>query len=883
MRKNKLFLAFAALGMLLSGCTGTNNGASTSGSGNASTHNVDLSLPSAPTYEEPSIQFHYYRKDGKYTNWDMWLWEVGHDGGAFAFNGKDDWGVIASYPLSRWVDPVTNGLGFLIRQGGDSWTSKDCGGSDLFIDFSLYQKDAKDVYNVYMVSGESNVYIDTQGNMKGKIKMATFATESRIALLANLGITKYVLSIDGVEAARNDSVGGRTRVDVDLPNSTSVDFTKSYQLTVTVNNGDVLTSEVSKTLLFGSDSFGAQFNYDGNDLGAVYSVSATTFKVWSPLAKSMSLRVYDVGTPASLGGSDAFTAYPMSRGDKGVYSATVTGDLAGKYYTYVVTNGTYKDKECVDPYAKSCGINGVRGMIVDFSQTNPEGWADAGAYPYDRKALTVYETHVADVTSSSSWTGTEKNRKLFNGMAEAGTTYTANGTTVKTGFDHIKELGVNAVQIVPLFDQANDETNLSFNWGYNPLNYNCIEGGYSSNPKDGYARIREFKALVKAYHDAGINIIMDVVYNHVAGAVGSNFDILVPGYYFRYTDAGALSNGSGCGNETASDHPMMRKFIKDSICFWTQEYKLGGFRFDLMGLHDVTTMNEVTAAAKAINPAIAIYGEPWTGGTSTLAETKQAKQANGNQFVGYGQFNDQMRDALIKGGLSGDKDLGWVTNATSAIDTLDTDRLLKGVVGTTYSAAVTIADPDKTTNYATCHDNYTLADRIKASATAASKDAATVEKMNLLANAVVFTSQGTSFMLAGEEMLRSKQGNKNSYNASYAVNELNYALKIEHPALFASYQHLIALKQSLDGLHLDKGGAARLTPSFNSEKSLLKYELPDSANNRTYQVFHANGLAQGLTLNLAGYSLYWSTTEGSAKQLTSATSIAPYETIIVYK
>ena len=252
--------------------------------------------------------------------------------------------------------------------------------------------------------------------MKGKIKMATFATTSRIALLANLGITSYVLKIDGEVALTNDKVGNRIRVDVVLPNSTTVDFTKNYVLIVTLNNGDVLMANVSKTLLFGSTDFATQFHYDGDDLGAVYSVQETSFKVWSPLSSSISLRLYDNGTPASLGGSDTFTAYPMTKGDKGVFSLVVPGDLEGKYYTYVVSNGVYQDKECVDPYAKGCGVNGQRGMIVDFSKTNPTGWDDVSAIAIDRKALTVYETHVADVTSSATWTGLENNRKRFAGM-----------------------------------------------------------------------------------------------------------------------------------------------------------------------------------------------------------------------------------------------------------------------------------------------------------------------------------------------------------------------------------------------------------------------------------------------------------------------------------
>ncbi len=846
------------------------------------THPVDLDLGEPPTYQEDSIQFHYYRKDGKYTGWDMWLWEMGHDGAAYSWNGKDKWGVIASYPLSKWTDPVKNGLGFLIRKGGDSWTAKDCGGSDLLVDFSLFEKDEHGVYHVYMISGQSDVYIDTEGNFRGKLEMATFATSSRIAVLANLGITKYVLKEGDTVIAQKDDVGGRARIDIDLPDGKKVDWTKEYEVTVTVKNGDVLQAVVSKELLFQTEEFATAFHYDGDDLGATVSEGKTIFKVWSPLSSSVKLRVYDSGTPSSLNGSDEHTDYTMSKGEKGVFAATVDSDLSGKYYTYVVTNGKFKDREICDPYAKSCGVNGLRGMIVDFSKTNPTGWDETEPLPIDRKALTVYETHVADVTSSATWTGTEANRKLFKGMYEAGTTYTSGTTTVKTGFDHIKELGVNAVQLIPIFDQANDELNMTFNWGYNPLNYNCLEGGYSSDPKDGYVRIREFKELVKSYHDAGINIIMDVVYNHVAGAQGSNFDVLMPGYYFRYASNGDLSNGSGCGNETASDNYMMRKFMKDSVAFWTKEYKLGGFRFDLMGLHDIETMNQITAKAKEINPNVVIYGEPW-GGTTPLKETLQAKQSNGNLFEGFGQFNDQIRDGLIKGGLSGDKELGWITDTKAGPDNIDASRILHGIKGATYSGAVAIEDPDKTVNYVTCHDNYTLADRIAATGTEESKDPTTVEKMNALANSVVFTSQGTSFMLAGEEMLRTKGGDKNSYQSSYKVNELDYALKVAHPNLFKTYQKLIALKQNLDGLHLDKDHAGAIQASFSTAKSLLKYDLKDTANNRTYRIVHANGMSKDEVVDLDGYTLYWSSIHGTDKTLSAQTPVEGFESIIAYK
>ena len=269
--------------------------------------------------------------------------------------------------------------------------------------------------------------------------------------------------------------------------------------------------DVDINLLFGTDSFNTNYAYDGTDLGVTYSASQSVFKVWSPFSSSIVLRVYQNGTPVAISsskGNDTFTEYPMNKGAKGVFSVTVSGDLNGKYYTYVVTNSSYTAKEVVDPYAKAVGVNGRRGEILNLSSTNPEGWDSIKAKAYDRKELTVWECHIADLTSSSTWTGNADNAKKYAGFHETGTTYTQDGVTVKTGFDHVKELGVNAVQILPMFDQDNDETNPTFNWGYNPLNYNAPEGAYSSNPYDGAVRISELKALIADYSKAGINIIM---------------------------------------------------------------------------------------------------------------------------------------------------------------------------------------------------------------------------------------------------------------------------------------------------------------------------------------------------------------------------------------
>ncbi|MBR0294863.1 MAG: type I pullulanase [Bacilli bacterium] len=841
-------------------------------------HPFDVDLGPAPTYEEDSIQIHYFRKDGKYTGWDLWLWERNGNGAGFNFNGQDNWGVIASYPLSTWPDPVTNDLGFLVRKGGDSWSSKDLGGNDMFIEFRNFEKDAKGVYHIYLISGSANIYIDTEGHMKGAISTAIFTKANKITLRGNIKFLSYSIMADGVQIYEEHDLNngkGSLYKYVTLPSDSIAEFGKTYTVRMVFENGDIGEAVIDKSTLYNDKDFCAPYNYEGDDLGATIEDGHTTFKVWSPASSDIKVRIYDSGTP----GEDEHEEFTMTKGEKGVFSYTSDADLSGKYYTYVVTNAANNGREIVDPYAKSAGVNGIRGMIVDFSQTNPDGWNLINVLPYDRKNTVVYETHVSDVTSSDTWTGTEDYRKLFKGMAESGTTYTADGETVPTGFDHIASLGVNAVQIIPLFDQANDEENMTFNWGYNPLNYNVVEGGYSTDPYDGYVRIREFKELVQAYNARGMNIIMDVVYNHVNGANGSNFDVLMPGYYFRYNSTGALSNGSGCGNETASDHYMMKKFMIDSVCFWAKEYKLGGFRFDLMGLHDMETMNELTAAAKEINPDIVIYGEPWTGGDTPLSAAQQAKQSNASKFVGYGQFNDQGRDALIKGGLNSSTSLGWATQKGAEPYSTDLKKIGDALKGITSGATT---DPNKTTNYVTCHDNYTLYDRAIATGQFTEADEEELAKLNVLANSVVFCSQGTSFMLAGEEFLRTKGGDSNSYRSSYEVNELDYELATKHSDMINDYRYLISMKVHADQFALEEDDIKEKV-EVETSNDYIKLTISEGGE-PSIIVFFKNAYGEAVNVEIpANFNLYWSTLHHSAEvTFDGGYQLGNYDTAIFY-
>jgi len=856
-------------------------------------------------YDAVGFTIHYNRSDNNYANWGLWLWEDGKDGGIYEFEGEDSYGAYVTYDFSEWSEGLEESkLGFIVRKL-DSWT-KDYE-SDRFIEFSKFTVNPSGYYDIYLKSGDKTMYTNAKGEVADIIEHFELSKPVNNFLIwfqLNKDYESYTLYYDNevlvssetqdndVNALITTNQKLQYNLGADMP-----DITKEFKLVVKFKlSGKEQTVYVDKSTLYKTTAFADAYTYTG-ELGAIYQTNKTTFRVWSPISSEIKVRIYETGTPVSAmiggkkvsfaNGSDKYVEYSMNRIENGAWEYIYEGNHEGKYYTYVVTNSQYKNREVVDPYAKSTGINGYRGMIVDFSKTNPAGWDNITIHNIPSTSLTVYETHVADVTSHASWGGNEAYAKLFKGLYETGTSYTSGNVTVTTGFDHIKELGVNAVQLIPIYDQANDErpnddptrtdgSVRAFNWGYNPLNYNSLDGIYSTNPYDGYTKIIEFKELVKAYNEAGINIIMDVVYNHVSGLEGSNFDVLMPKYYFRYR-SGVASNGSGCGNETASEMPMYRKFMIDSTEFWAKEYKLGGFRFDLMGVHDVTTMNELTANLhNNVSSAITVYGEPWAGGTIALSGTA-ASQANVHRFEGYGQFNDKMRDALIKGGLNGVTAKGWVTN-NSTVNNTDLTELINGFKGITLAKET---DPAKSINYVTCHDNYTLYDRIRASGTT---NEVLVKRMAMLANSCVFTSQGITFMLAGEEMLRTKGGDSNSYESSYAVNAIDYTLKVKHLDMFNNYKALIALKQNANVFGKDATEIAQdMTVEKNDNGSLIIIRVKDTLNKIEYVICHSNGVNGTKVVNLDGYTLYLDTLNQSNLKLTAETTVSPYQTIIATK
>jgi len=484
--------------------------------------------------------------------------------------------------------------------------------------------------------------------------------------------------------------------------------------------------------------------YEGSDLGVQYTRSSSSFKLWAPSASEAILNLYDTDDATSV-----IRNIPLMIKEQGLWAIEVKQDILGKYYTFQTkVNGEW-GMEVPDPYAKAVGVNGKRGHIIDFKQTNPKGWEqDKRPSLKDFTDIIIYELHLRDVSMHSNSGIRDKGK--FLGLAEKGT---QNLEGLPTGLDHIKELGVTHIHLLPAYDflsvdESKPEDN-EFNWGYDPQNYNVPEGSYSTNPSDGAVRIQEFKQLIKTLHERGLRIILDVVYNHTGVTETSNFNQLVPGYYYRQNAEGGFSDASACGNETASDRPMMRKFIVESVKHWVEEYHIDGFRFDLMGIHDITTMKQVAQTLQAIDPSIFIYGEGWTAGDSPLPEDQRAIKKHTHRISGVAAFSDDMRDG-VKGHVFTPTDRGFASGKPAMEESIKF-----GIVASTqhpqidyskvnYSNAPWAAQPIQTINYVSCHDNHTLWDRLVNSQPDITEEERI--RMHLLANTIVLTSQGIPFL-----------------------------------------------------------------------------------------------------------------------------------------
>ena len=762
---------------------------------------------------EITVKIHYSRADGNYTNWNVWAWT---DSGSAAYDfALEDGEQVASIVLEDGLN--INALNFIVREG--EWNSQEGGGRS--IDLSSVVSGTVHCYVVSGSTAQSDLTYDYSEAIQGtKLNAIEYNRDTNtIIITASQEVVDAdnafaVTHLDGtaieVKSVSESGTVYTLEIGEDLTGLQAV--CKTYKLIYDGNSYIITMPNVYST-----EEFEAEYTYDGDDLGSIWSEESTTFKVWAPTADSVSVYLYEDGTvmeddadyvdaanPGNTEDDKPYQIVAMTKGDKGVWSATVTGDLNGKYYTYVTyVNG--ETEESCDPYARTTGANGERAMVIDLDSTDPEGWNedDGPDNGMDYTDAVIYELHVRDFSIDDSSGVSEEYQGKFLAFTEEGTTVNGEGE-ISTGLDYLVNLGVTHIHLLPSYDYASiDETmteeekaqNLDkqFNWGYDPKNYNVPEGSYSTDPQNGEVRVNEMKQMVQSLHDNNINVIMDVVYNHVYDAATFCINEIVPGYFSRPD-----SNTSGCGNDTASERNMVRKYIVDSVVYWAKEYHIDGFRFDLVGLLDTVTINQIVEEVHAIDPDIIFYGEGWDmDSTNTTKSVSMARQGNAYLTPEFAYFSDSMRD-LVRGGNSDEAALGFATGLTGKEE--DMANNFKANIWWTST-------PTQVVQYASCHDNYTLMDKINVSRSNASE--ADRIKMNNLTAAIYLTAEGIPLIHAGEEMLRTKVNSEgtvihNSYKSPDYINSIKWD-NLESEAVqdvSEYYQGLIEFRKNHAGLRL---------------------------------------------------------------------------------
>ena len=730
------------------------------------------------------IKLHYHRPDETYDDWSVWFWNFGQEGVDIPF-AEENGEMVAPFEVA----PGASKVGFIVKLPG--WAAKDVN-EDQFIDVIAY---TSGTVHVYVESGVKGFELVLGEDVVSGIKV-TEATYKEGQLYVNVQMTAAIEDHQNAFTLRGpdgeipvlsvNAMGSYYSLKIEEP----LNLFNSYTVTYDGNEYKVSTPNVYST-----DGFEQEFTYTGDDLGAVWTPDKTTFRVWAPTATDVTVNLYRSGTD---GTDDKIEELPMTADVNGTWVAEKAGDLNGVYYTYSVHVGGTVNEAC-DPYARATGVNGKRAMVIDLDSTDPAGWETDKDPNADLQMpdVVLYELHVRDLSIDESSGITNKGKYL--GLIETGTA-TASG--IPTGLDHIKDLGITHLHLLPVYDYGSvDESKLDipqFNWGYDPVNYNVPEGSYSTDPFNGEVRVREFKQMVKGLHDNGISVVMDVVYNHVHSAGEFCFNRIVPGYFSRINENGSYSNGSGCGNDTASERSMVSKYIVDSVKYWVEEYHIDGFRFDLVGLLDTETINTIIEEVHKTHPNVIFYGEGWTMSTNVTKEGYTlATQVNSAQTPGFAFFSDNIRDAL-KGSVFNDYEKGYVSGALTIAPKIETN--FKAAPGWT-------TNPTQIINYASCHDNLSLFDKLTISVP--DSDLATRVSMNNLAAAIYMTAQGTPFFQAGEEMLRSKPlpdgtFDHNSYASSDAVNSIKWN-NLEDPvyqSVLSYYKGLIAFRKAHPALRM---------------------------------------------------------------------------------
>lgn len=880
-----------------------------------------------------NVTIHYHADNGNYTNMQFYVWGEGTEGEAYDPTGSDDFGIYFTFNPAELLPNANQEFGFyFLMKIKDTWNGKSADTEVAYDTYKPYWVDGVSTLEIWCVPGKAGA-VDVFTNQKDALgdKLTVFKindTMDGLTLEASNSIKRLrVFCFDASyyklsESGRNINSSNFAFYDQTFRESDGVKslslpiedfkFNCVYEAWTIFYSSPYTTKRTSAETysLYDSKEFQA-ITYDGDDLGVTFNKekTTTTFKVWAPNSALVRLNLYTKGnsssyetdlTAAEKEEYDTPYRRPLMEIDEnGVWSYTVDDYLHGQYYTYTVSNfeGEY---EVVDPYAKSAGLNGQRGMIVDFDNEDtkveefealPLKWDQDEVFDIESSLdLTISENHIRDLTMDDTWSSNEEDKKLagtFLGFAKSGTTYTEGETTVKTGFDHLEELGVNAIQILPFFDQDNVEINSPYNWGYNPLNYNVLEGSYSTNPRDGLVRIREFKQLVAAYanNDNHTRIIMDVVYNHVSSAPNSNFQRLVPYYYFRMSEDFMYMDGSACGNEFASETTMGSKFIVDSVTFWAETYKIKGFRFDLMGLISKFTMQKVAEALYEIDPDIVIYGEAWTAdGSWKPAENAVSDAVYQDLYPvdgksnGVGAFNDAGRDALkgnnnAGGDFEGYPGWGFISQGGSDLTQEKVDRVTEMLKGGNYGKG---GNPRQTINYASCHDNYTLFDQLNWTLASSTNntpedepDIETVARASVAVNGAILMSNGVAFINGGEEIFRTKiEDNEkttpyevnmfgkrvthNSYTSSDDTNSYKYDRKVQLYEYFEMYKELIEIRKQLEPVYFpenyDNSELISVWDNTASNHSIALYRKGKDGS--TYHML-LSGRAENVYINCA--------------------------------
>ncbi len=622
-----------------------------------------------------------------------------------------------------------------------------------------------------------------------------------------------------------------------------------------------------------------------------YAPEATQFTLWAPTADEVRLMLYEAGE-----GGHAYETVSMERAEEGTWKTKVEKDLKGKFYTFNVKIDGKWQGDTPGINAKAVGVNGKRAAIIDLRETDPEGWAEDKRPPLASPAdIIIYEVHHRDFSVHPS-SGIEHKGK-FLAMTETGT---KNPGGMATGIDHLKELGVTHVHILPSYDYASvDETRLDenkYNWGYDPLNYNVPEGSYSTDPYRPEVRIREFKQMVQALHKAGIRVVLDVVYNHTFNTAESNFERTVPGYFYRQKPDGTLADGSACGNETASNRPMMRKYMIESVLYWINEYHIDGFRFDLMGIHDIETMNEIRKAASAVDPTIFIYGEGWAASAPQMPEDSLAMKANTYKMPGIAAFSDEMRDAL-RGPFNNNEQGAFLAGLPGGEESIKFG--IAGAVkhpqinndSVNYSKVSWAGQPTQMISYVSCHDDMCLVDRLKASVPGITPEE--LVRLDKLAQTAVFTSQGVPFIYAGEEVMRDKKGVHNSYQSPDSINAIDWDRKTLNADAFAYYKGLIQLRRNHPAFRLGDAELVRKHLEFLPVEgtNLVAYRLKDHAGGDTWKdiivVLNARREVASLSVPEGKYTVVCQNGLVNEKGLATiygpSLKVAPQSAMIIYQ